>query len=26
MWNNPAPCKVNGFHCVMGLCVRVCSK
>ena len=19
MWNRPAPCKVNGFHCVIGL-------
>ena len=19
MWNSPAPCKVNGFHCVIGV-------
>ena len=26
IWNRPAPCSVSGFHCVIGLCVNVCSR
>ena len=26
IWNNPAPCSVSGFHCVIGVWVNVCKR